>query len=241
MKAILLLLFLVSCVEQQTLEPENKTKKKELITSCDLSNVDSSVRTPKTIDEVTDLINALPKPLSLPCFIESLSRPLKVSLTLSKLSAQPAVGNDTPRIFLFIDNLILSVAPDGKGKDLLELSQLYTDSKSLKAELEFPILENISDTAGFDRIDIGGRSSCNGCHSAETIDTSITDANAYTSVAIKPETYMSLTDFQQENYKCELATSLDYRCQMIMSLFKFNQLDSEIFRAGTPRWIDTVL
>ncbi|MFT6631856.1 MAG: hypothetical protein ACJAS4_001817 [Bacteriovoracaceae bacterium] len=241
MKVILLIFVLVSCVGQQALEPENKAQNEELITSCDYSNISSSLRTPKTIDEVTDLINALPKPLSLPCFIESLSRPLKVSLTLSKLSAQPAVGNDTPRIFLFIDNLILSVAPDGKGKDLLELSLLYTDRKSLKAELEFPIYEEISYTAGFDRIDIGGRSSCNGCHNAEAVDPSITNAIAYTSVAIKPETYMDLTDFQHENYKCELATNLDYRCQMIMSLFKFDQLDSEIFRAGTPRWIDTVL
>jgi hypothetical protein len=241
MKTILLLLIFISCVEQQAVEGESSKQNDSLITSCDYSEVSTSLRTPKTIDEVTDLINALPKPLSIPCFVESLNRPLKVSLTLSKLSAQPAVGNDTPRIFIFIDNLIISVAPDGKGSKLLELSQLYTDSKSLKAELEFPLHENISYTEGFDRIDIGGRSSCNGCHNGEEVDATITETTAYTSVAIKPETFMNLSDFQQENYKCELATVLNYRCQMIQSLFKFDQVDTESFRAGTPRWIDTVL
>lgn len=241
MLLILIILPLTSCVQKQELEPDVQSNSENLITKCDYSGVSSTTRTPKTIDEMTDLINALPKPLSIPCLVESLNRPLKVSLTLSKLSAQPAVGTDTPRIFIFIDNLIISVAPAGKGAKLLELSELYSDDNSLKAELEFPLHENISRTAGFDRIDIGGRSSCNGCHNDESQDTSITGTNAYTSVAIKPETFMSLSDFRSENYKCELAKTLTYRCQMIMSIFKLDNVETEEFRAGTPRWIDTVL
>ncbi len=55
---------------------------------------------PRTIDETVTLINALPKPLSLPCFLESLARPLEISASYGVFSAQPAKGIRSPRIFV---------------------------------------------------------------------------------------------------------------------------------------------
>ena len=57
---------------------------------------------PQSIAETVTLINALPKPLTLPCFLESLARPLEMSATFSVVSAQPAVGHRSPRVFLFL-------------------------------------------------------------------------------------------------------------------------------------------
>jgi hypothetical protein len=44
--------------------------------------------TPQTIVEVVDLINALPAPVTLPCFLQALARPLKMHATISLITAQ---------------------------------------------------------------------------------------------------------------------------------------------------------
>src|SRR5689334_21320856 len=46
--------------------------------------------TPRTIFEVAALANALPHPLSLTCFLESLDRPLALHAAVSTISLQPA-------------------------------------------------------------------------------------------------------------------------------------------------------
>ena len=56
---------------------------------------------PQTIAEVVTLLNALPKPLNLPCFVASLARPLSLHAVNSPFSAQPAQGRRSPRIFIF--------------------------------------------------------------------------------------------------------------------------------------------
>src|SRR5450432_198125 len=53
---------------------------------------------PQSIAETITLLNALPKPLSIPCFLESLARPIPVLATFGVLSAQPAVGVRSPRV-----------------------------------------------------------------------------------------------------------------------------------------------
>ena len=89
---------------------------------------------PQTIDDVTALINALVKEhdgkLELPCFIASLDRPLGATASAGFVSAQPAHGARSPRIFLWSGALVLSVAPEGIGKDLLELGYQTTPTRS---------------------------------------------------------------------------------------------------------------
>lgn len=43
-------------------------------------------RSPSTIAQVVDLVNALPRPLSLTCFLESLDRPLQVAASSGVIS-----------------------------------------------------------------------------------------------------------------------------------------------------------
>ena len=54
------------------------------------------------IQSVVDWINAMEKPLTLPCFVASLPRPLRTNSVDSDFSAQPAIGRRSPtRVFLF--------------------------------------------------------------------------------------------------------------------------------------------
>lgn len=146
-----------------------------------------------TMQSVVDWINAMPKPLTLACFIASLPRPLHFNATNSRSSVQPAIGQLNPRVFIQYDKLWLSFVPqeavsavkdpisgertavwDADGIQLLEFS-LEVDSdlpvpQSIKGELAFPILKNLPDNAPFARIAISPtESACKICHINETV------------------------------------------------------------------------
>lgn len=146
-----------------------------------------------SIESVVDWINAMPKPLTLACFIASLPRPLAYNATWSTLSLQPAVGRRNPRIFIQYDKLWLSFVPqekvsifsDSKGEksyiwddddiQLLEFSfEVESDQtyqQSIKGELTFPILKELPRNAAYTRVAVGPantRSTCGECHGGET-------------------------------------------------------------------------
>lgn len=147
------------------------------------------------IESVVDWINAMPKPLTLACFIASLPRPLTYNATWSTFSLQPAVGRHNPRIFIQFDKLWLSFVPqedvsiyrdsatgeksyiwDEDDIQLLEFSvevesdRLY--QQSIKGELTFPILHELPRNAAYTRVLVGPdntRTTCGECHGGETI------------------------------------------------------------------------
>ena len=100
---------------------------------------DSSLRSPKTIDQAVALMRALPKPLTMNCFLQNLAPPLKVVAVDSTSSVQPSVGADNPRLFIINSALIMAVVPAGIGRQNIEFSEVYPPDSSVKAELEFPI------------------------------------------------------------------------------------------------------
>lgn len=241
----LILISMFSCEQVQqsvTDEQESAESNQEFtstVASCPKADIEEDLRSPKTINEVTDLINALPKPLELPCFLKSLKRPLFMNITASRLSAQPADGEASPRIFLFSERLILSVVPSGRGSPYLELSEMYGDTNSIKAELEFPIEEEIEYRTGFDAINTGGRTSCSACHNGETRDPRFPDYEVYLSTAIKPNRNLEFDDFKMEFYNCELQSSPDKRCQMINAIFKQGEVYPADFPTTMPTWFET--
>jgi len=83
--------------------PTPRTRSAECIAPSAVSNP------PRTVDEAITLINALPKPLTLPCFLQALARPLAMTATDSVFSLQPADGLRSPRIFLFTPGMVMSV------------------------------------------------------------------------------------------------------------------------------------
>lgn len=177
---------------------------------------------PQTVTDMVDHINTLPNPVTLPCLIKSLSRPLQIHATRSILSAQPAVGQRSPRIFIFSDQLILSIALAGMGKDLLEFGERRPEARTLKAEIEFPVAGELSHAAPFERIVYKeGQSSCAFCHSAESPDDTIDFADAFVSTAYRParnQDYVSVAELARELSECDPEVE-PQRCDMLESLF----------------------
>ena len=187
---------------------------------------------PRSIEDVVDLINALPKPTSLPCFLESLERPLRIAATSHDFSAQPASGEATPRMFLFAEPLVLSVVPAGTGSELLEMAQDIGSSRSIKAELEFPIEAALDYAAPFQRPDLGEMSTCVGCHPNETPWPAVEYATAWVSDALQPpsDTMVPAAFVRQHQLDCDAATERQ-RCAMLDALFGHGPTESASFPA----------
>lgn len=143
---------------------------------------------PQTVLEVIDRVNALPRPVTLPCFVESLARPLELNATESLISAQPAVGRRSPRTFIFADPLIMSISFDGVGSHLLELGEVRPGgTRALKAEIEFPVTAELSRAAPFERIlFLENLTSCGACHQDEELAPDVTFTRAFVSRALRP-------------------------------------------------------
>lgn len=122
---------------------------------------------PASIAEAVDLINRLPAPVTVACVMESLERPLYVETTLDRFSAQPALGDDAPRIFVRNGPLTMSIVGRGDGRPLLEFGETVDDISSVKAELVMPIETPISHEAPYDRVARGDTTSCGLCHAGE--------------------------------------------------------------------------
>jgi hypothetical protein len=176
---------------------------------------------PRSVVDVMQLINAAPKPVSLPCFVSSLARPLSLYATDSVVSAQPAVGRRSPRTSLFFEGLIVSVVPDGPGRHLLEFGEQRGDKRSLKAEIAFPVTAELSADAPFERIMYDEeRTNCAFCHASEERDDSLPGIRAFSSQALRPEPRerVPLAELQDAANGCD-ADAEPERCAMLRSLF----------------------
>ncbi len=142
---------------------------------------------PRTIGETVTLINALPKPLRLPCFLESLARPLQINATHSLFRAQPARGALSPRIFLFQDPTLMSIVPEGEGAALLEFGEQRPEFRSLKAEIVFPVSTQLEPSAPFDHLLFNPQTTtCAGCHAGEQPESEISGLRTFVSSSLRP-------------------------------------------------------
>jgi hypothetical protein len=177
---------------------------------------------PRTIEEAVALLNALPKPTSVPCFVESLARPLTVTATTSQTSAQPAGSVESPRVFIKIGQLWLSVVIDGISTDLIEFGyQLPNTLRSIKAELRLPLEAPIAPSAPFDRPmydQIG--TVCRLCHANEQHEETPGIPNVFSSQALKPrpETLVPVSILSLAAQTCDWQTE-PHRCEMLTALF----------------------
>lgn len=194
---------------------------------------------PQTIGEAVDLINALPKPTSLACYLESLDRPLRLYATRGTVSAQPAVGERSPRIFMFTGPLIGSVVPDGVGSELLEFGQLV-GLHSIKGELHFPVETPLPPEAPYQRVMFDEAvTSCAFCHRAEAPGMRVGTSTAFSSRALRPVPYerVLLSAVQQEAETCD-HTVEPLRCDLLEALFGHGQIVFQEFPQELPTFFD---
>lgn len=180
------------------------------------------------VESVTDWINALPKPLELPCFIASLPRPFYVNMTQSLFSAQPSDGAGNPRIFIFYERLIMSVVPQEnfagvepeQQHNLLEISFNTKGVISIKAEIAFPVYEPLSYGDAYSRaITHYATSSCGVCHANEEQVGEFDTVPVYQSKMLRPydDAEVTITRLKDEALVCDPAVSA-HRCNMLNAL-----------------------
>jgi hypothetical protein len=180
---------------------------------------------PQTIEETVALINSFPKPVTLPCLLESLDRPIELSATANTFSAQPAYGPNNPRIFILRGDLVLSVVTKGEGRELLEFGLQRSPSRSLKAEVHFPVQEQLDPAAPYSRVQDESGTSCGFCHFNETRDDTIPFAAAYESEVIAPKglDLVDLDYLQWAFEECDPEAEPD-RCAMFDSIFAHGEV-----------------
>ena len=213
---------------------EGEAQHRVAVTAC--SEAPGQVHEPTSVAELIEMLNAMPKPVSLPCFVESLARPLELNASTSILSAQPSLGRQSPRMFVFSDPMILTVVPEGAGSHLLEMGELRSETRSLKAEIEFPVDRALEPSEPFDRLlfseDI---TNCAFCHAEEERDTSIDFASAFVSRALRPQPAqrVSIEDLVVEYEACD-ASEKPERCALLDAVFGWGDVEERDFPETMP-------
>ena len=203
--------------------------------------------------ELTDIasvvawINAMPKPLTLPCFVASLPRPIFYNATTSPISAQPSIGEDNPRIFIKARQLLLSYVTqerslriedpvtgettsvwDADGVQLLELSyevpSEHSLRQSIKGELAFPIRDQLPANAPYAHINNTKTASiCGGCHNNEVVVATLDGVPVFRSAMLRnPFTSEVDNSYLLNQYATcnpEGGPQNAYRCQMFEATF----------------------
>ena len=192
---------------------------------------------PRNIEQVVDLINSLPKPVTVACFVESLDAPLKIYASNSVASLQRSSGPQDPRWFIFSLPLIMSVTSDGSGANLLEMGVLKPGNRrALLGELRMPIQTQIKYALPYDRIleDVG--TSCGFfCHQNEERDPSIPFATAFVSKSIRAsaDSEVTLDSLRGVLSRCK-SPSASPRCELLNALLVTGRGQREDFPADMP-------
>lgn len=173
---------------------------------------------PRTVGQVVERIDALPRPVTIPCLVASLPRPLSVVATTSAFSAQPADGRRSPRVFLMGDPLILSIAISGAGKDLLEFAERTDPARTLKAEVGFPVTGAIVPDDAFARVRTGpSQTNCGLCHRAEAPHPTVDGGFVSAAFRPNPGELVPLAELKAELASCDPASERD-RCLRLIAL-----------------------
>lgn len=163
----------------------------------------------------------MPKPVDLPCFVQHLAGPLAIDATMSNLSLQPAAGRRSPRIFILLDPLIVSIVPEGSGQALLEMGERRGDTRSLKGEIAFPVTTPLDHALPFEHVMFGSElTSCAFCHGSEKPVPDISFTTAFESEAFRPlpSNRVGIDELRAELAACDAGTE-PYRCSLLGALF----------------------
>jgi hypothetical protein len=177
---------------------------------------------PQSIQEAVQLLNALPKPTTVACFIESLARPLITYATSSPISAQPALSFVSPRVFIKVGPLWISIVIDGSSSYLIEFGELVDENewRSIKGELELPLYDVIAASAPYDQIQFNDGTVCGLCHNGEERAENIPFENAFSSIAFRPrpDSRVSVDSLRSQEQACDWQLE-PHRCEMLSAVF----------------------
>lgn len=143
--------------------------------------------------------------------------------TTSRASAQPAASAKSPRIFLFLPKLIVSVVPEGDASPYAELGEWATTTRTIKAEIAFPLPGgSLAKDEPFLRVEQATTktTTCGVCHRDEAAHESI--AHAYVSAAFRPVAApVTYAELEAEHQACAKASDVAARCALFHAIFDF--------------------
>lgn len=182
---------------------------------------------PENISQAIILLNTLPKPVTLACFLQALERPLSIYMTSSNDSLQPSPGARSPRTFIINGNLAMSIVFDGTARDTLEFGYRPVLARSIKAEIEFPLTADVNERSLFDRVQVTPRTTlCGACHVGEALEEFPGfPAGAFASNVIVPFEMeeVSIDSMMTEVASCDPSAE-EYRCGLLSALFEHGEL-----------------
>lgn len=187
---------------------------------------DGASGSPETIADVVAILNGLPKPVSVGCFLQTLDRPLRIEASSDPSSFQPAFGPASPRILVHVGDLVITVVPAGEGRNVVELGEARPQERSTKAELPFPIVGEVLAADPFVRVqDSDAGSKCSVCHTGESVDATIDVATAYTSARLAPlpRYAVAVEELAKQYGWCDPATEAA-RCDVLDGLFGYGEV-----------------
>lgn len=178
---------------------------------------------PQTISEAIILLNTLPKPVTLACFLEALDRPLSLYMTQSNDSLQPSPGARSPRTFIVNGALAMSIVLDGAARETLEFGFRPEPGRSIKAEIEFPLTRDVSESSLFERVQVTETTTaCGACHVGEALEEFPGFPNGvFVSDVLVPFDLdeVSIESMQAETDACDPAVE-SFRCGLLSALFE---------------------
>lgn len=194
---------------------------------------------PSTIDEMVALVNGLPRPVTAPCVIEALDRPLELEATSSRDSVQPADGQRSPRIFIWPhDELVVAIALAGKGQALIELGQFVTPSRSVKAELEFPVHEPVTAEQALAHVrnpEHPRITRCFVCHDLEEDEPLVPGGRSSLALRPAPRTLVDIASLSQLHETCD-PTEDASRCAWLEALVTHGPIEHRPFDDAIGRF-----
>lgn len=112
---------------------------------------------------------------------------------------------------------------------------MVSATMSVKAELEFPIVDVVSAQTPYSRIRYASATSCGVCHGVESRDVDISFAEAYYSLAFQPQkaSKVSIDSLRNEASKCNFAAE-PKRCEIISAFFNSGSLQNYDFPSIVP-------
>ncbi|MBL4686120.1 MAG: hypothetical protein JKY37_16120 [Nannocystaceae bacterium] len=199
--------------------------------------VPGTTGSPNTIEEAVALANGLPFPVTAECFVEALDRPLRIEATESQASVQPAVGARSPRVFVWsTDALVMAIAIDGPGRNLVEFGQFVSPRRSVKAELEFPLSAPASTAAALQRVrnvEYPRITRCFVCHDSERDESTIPGGRSSLVIRPRPSTLVDIVSLVEQHERCDPKTE-PARCRWLEAIASHGPIEHRPFDASLP-------
>jgi hypothetical protein len=181
---------------------------------------------PRNLSEALNLMNSLPKPVSLACFLQALSRPLSLYMTSSGDSLQPSPGPRSPRTFIVYEPMVMSIVLDGPAQMALEFGYRTSPSRSVKTEIIFPLETDVTFANIFDEVRSGNLTKCGNCHTGEVVTFNPDlPVDVFESDIIAPFDMdeVDLASLRTEHSSCDAAAEPD-RCALLSALLDHGEV-----------------